>query len=105
MPYKETLNFDKTKIENHKLHVLKKTIDINDVNVESVLLSDMHSLRTKSGKCFFGYKDHDKETITILIELPKFKRHLKSFENTKYITFTLEDKHKDILDKFYENIE
>ena len=101
MLYKETLNFHEIKIENHKFYVSKKPIDINDVNIVSILLSDMHSLRTKSCLCFFGHKDHDDETTTLLTKFSKLKRNLRSFKDTKCITFTLEDKYKDVLDKYY----
>ena len=53
-------------------------------------------LEKNLNKCFFAYKSQNDETKPLLIKVPKF-RELKIFEDTKYMAFTLEDKHKNIL--------
>ena len=72
---------------------IKKNININEVDVERIALSDKKSLNKNSFKYFIGYR-HEGNTFpsALCIELPQMNEYAKYFnKNRKYTNHLVKD--------------
>ena len=88
--------------EKRSFLILKKQIDINNVNIENVLVSYKYCIGEGCWKYFVDYVNHfNNETKPILIKLSKLSGSGKSFEKVKLYYICCE-KNKDILNECAE---
>ena len=79
-------------LENVEFHFSKELIHIINVDIDYYIFFPI----------LFWLQNHLDKIATLLYKLPKLKRYLKFFEDTKYIWVTLEDNYKSILYKSNE---
>ena len=91
-------------IEKHQFHIFNnRQIDIKDVDIENLLVSDKYSFEKSYLKYFIGYVNNFHGDLKpLFIKLPKFNWSVKSFEKVKYMLFILEEKHEDIFKEYNE---
>ena len=75
-------------------HKNKKAININEVDIKRIALSDKKSYGKDSFKYFIGYRHEGNAFPTPLcIILPQMNAHTKYFDkNSKYINLSVSDK-------------
>ena len=61
-------------------------VDINNINIDEILVSNKISSGKKYFKYFIGYKDEDK-IKPLCIRLSKICGYAKNFDETRYISF------------------
>ena len=69
-------------VEKHKLNSTKKeekkTIYINDINIDDILVSNKHQIRKKSFKYFFIDANYSNDAIgPLVMKLPKRNQWIK----------------------------
>ena len=77
---KEIIMFDDIEIEKHKFHSYESPIFLEDVDIDSVLVSNKISSDEKNYKCFIGYLHDDYEIKPLHIMLPKTSMYVKSYD-------------------------
>ena len=78
------------RLKKNAFHKFKYPIDINEVNIGKIVISNKVLYGKKCFKYFIGYKDDDK-IKPLCIMLPKFSGYVKCFDETKYMSFLIED--------------
>ena len=79
------MTFDNTEIEKRTFYYFKHTIDINNVNIDKIVISDKISF----GKKGIGKGD---EKVKPLCMMPsRMSGYAKGFDETKYMSFLTED--------------
>ena len=89
----EAIYFRENGIIISAFHKNKKPININEVDVERIALSDKKSLNKNSFKYFIGYR-HEGNTFpsSLCIELPQMNEYAKYFnKNRKYTNHLVKD--------------
>ena len=79
MSYKETVKF------KSKFYFSKKTIDINNVYIQFILVSKKYSLDKDDFSQFVDYKNYEYDVTPLLIRLPKLTGYIKGFQEAKYM--------------------
>ena len=74
--------------------IFKGQIDIKDVDIENVLVSNKYSIVKNCFKYFIGFVNNFLDDVKPLLN--KFNGSVKGFEKVKYMPFMLEEKHEDI---------
>ena len=97
------LNFAEIFIEKNIFQVSEELVDINNVDIEHILIWNKYSIKKKCFKYFFGYTSHSDDDLKPLrIKSPKSNGSMKNFEEVEYLSFLLEEKHRDVF--YCENI-
>ena len=95
------INFDDIKINKNSFYKNKKSLDLNKIDVNKILVSKKESYGTKnSHKYFIGYNDGD-IIRPLCILLPKMIGYVKHFDSNKTMSSKVSD--NKILKK-YKNI-
>ena len=96
----KTLKFDNITLDKKEFHKSKQPIDLDWVNVDQIVVSDIFKHSYDGFKYFIGYKEG--ETVKPLcIILPQMTGYIKYFENGgKNMSFVIKD--DDVLDKYNE---
>ena len=68
----------------------KYLIDINNVDIDKILISNKISFGSKGFQCFIGYKD-DNRIKRLRMVLPRISRYGKRFDKTKCMLFLIND--------------
>ena len=97
------LRFGKTKVAKEKFYGAKKTINIWDVNVDNIVISNLVGTKTNS-KYLIGYLD--KVIRPLVLVLPKISAYVKTFKvkdgdkdkNNKLMAFRIGD--EKLLEKY-----
>ena len=82
---KEIITFGDIEIEKHKFRYSKYPININNVGIDKIIISNKVSFAKKI-KYFIGYKNDEKDN-TLCTMLPKMSGHTKRFDEAKYMSF------------------
>ena len=104
----EATSFGENDILKSHFHRNKRSININDVDIERIALSDKKSLNKDSFKYFIGYR-HEGNAFPspLFIKLPQMNTYAKYFhKNSKYMNHLVKD--EKILKKYlkiYNKIE
>lgn len=96
------LAFTDIEIEKLKFHHNKNSILMDDININKILISHKICYKKRHKYCV-GYKE-DKKVKPCCIMLPKFSLHTRSFDETKWISFLIEDNELLEKDKFSNSI-
>ena len=72
-----------TEINKHKFH--KRPIFINNVDIDTIVVSNKVFFSQKDFKYFIGYKDFYK-IRDLCIFLPKISAYRRDFDETKYMS-------------------
>ena len=104
------MTFGNIKVEKHKFHQHKNPISIYDINIGRIVVSNKVLFLKKCFKYFIGYKNDNEKVMPLCTTLPKISAYRRDFEETKYMSFLIEDnkllgKHNEIWDKVSNNIE
>ena len=75
---KDIITFSNTDIEKRKFHYSKYPINIKNVDVDKIIISDIVFLGKKYLQYFIGYKD-DEKVNPLCILLPKMSKYTKKF--------------------------
>ena len=67
----KTLSFIKINIKKGKFYFSQEPMDINDVNIELISLSDKHFIGKSWYQYFVDYINYVGEIVSFLIKLPK----------------------------------
>ena len=95
---KEVLTFDHIKTEKNKFY-RHKTIILEDVHVEKVLVSNKIYFGEENYKFFIGYLYNNHKVKPLHIVLTKTSSYVKSYDGqTKLMYFLIED--DDLLEKY-----
>ena len=86
----KNLSFDDIEISKGNFNYFKHPIDIKNINIDIILISKKVSFNRKGFIHFVGYKD-DNKINPLCIMLPKMGGYAKSFVETKYMSFLIED--------------
>ena len=73
-------------IEKQKFHQHKRTISINNIDINKIAVSNKVSFGKNDFKYFIGYK-YAKKMRPSCIFLPKMSAYRRDFDKTKYISF------------------
>ena len=98
------INFDDIEINKNSFYKNKKSLDLNKIDVNKILVSKKESYGTKnSHKYFIGYNDDD-IIRPLCILLPKMIGYVKHFDSNKTMSSKVSDnkilkKHKNIWEK------
>ena len=71
-------------------NISKYLIDINNVDIDKILISNKISFGSKGFQCFIGYKD-DNRIKPLCMVLPKISRYGKRFDETNCMLFLIND--------------
>ena len=71
-----------------KFHSCKSAIDVGDVNVDKILISDEFFCTRKGYKYFVGYKN-DEEITPLCVLLPKLGGYSKYFDDATTMCFLI----------------
>ena len=96
----EATSFGENDILKSHFHRNKRSININDVDIERIALSDKKSLNKDSFKYFIGYR-HEGNAFPspLFIKLPQMNTYAKYFhKNSKYMNHLVKD--EKILKKY-----
>ena len=95
---KEIITFGDTEVEKHKFHQHKRTILIDNVNINKIVSKTI--LFGRKGFTYFtGYKN-DRKMRPLCIILLKMGVYRRDFDETKYISFLIKD--DELLEKYNE---
>ena len=89
----EAVHFGENSIIKSTFHENKKSININEVDIKRIALSDKKSLCEDSNKFFIGFR-HEGNAFPspLCIKLPQMKAYVKSFDkNDKYMNHLVKD--------------
>ena len=76
----KALKFDNIRVNKKEFHKSKKSIGINSVSANQIVVSDKFKHSDDGFKCFIGHKEG--ETVKPLcIILPQMSGYIKYFEN------------------------
>ena len=64
-------------------------MDIDDVNIEFIVLSDKYSIGKRFFKYFVRFRNHVNEIIPFLTRLPKVNGYLKSFKGAIHLKISI----------------
>ena len=82
----EAVYFGENGIIKSAFHKNKKTIDINEVDVEEIVLSHLKSHGKDSSKYFIGYRHKDNAFSSLLcVKLPQMDAYIKYFDKNSRI--------------------
>ena len=98
----EAVYFRENSIINSAFHKNKRPININEVDIKRIALSDKKSISEDSFKDFIGYRrECNTFPFPLSIGLPQMKAYGKYFdENSKYMNHLFKD--EKILKKFLQ---
>ena len=98
----EVVHFGEKSITKSAFHKNKKPININEVDIKRIALSDKKSLGKDSFKYFIKYRHGGNAFPSPLcIKLPQMNAYTKYFdENSKYVNHLVED--EKILKKYFK---
>ena len=98
----EAVYFRENSIINSAVHKNKRPININEVDIKRIALSDKKSISEDSFKDFIGYRrECNAFPFPLSIGLPQMKAYGKYFdENSKYMNHLFKD--EKILKKFLQ---
>ena len=98
----EAVNFRENNIIKSAFHENKRSININEVDIEQIVLSHKKSYSKDLFKYFIGYRHKGNAFPSPLcIKLPQMNAYAKYFDkNNKYINLLVND--KEILKKYSE---
>ena len=82
--------FDDIEIEKCKCYCSIYPIDIKNINTKKIIKFTKASFGKKKFYCFTCCKDDEKVKLLCTI-LPKIWKHVKSFEENKFISFLSKD--------------
>ena len=90
----EAVHFGENSIIKSAFHKNKRPINLNEVDIERIKLSDKKWYGKDSFKYFIGYRHEGNAFPTPLcIILPQMNAHTKHFDkNSKYINLSVSDK-------------
>lgn len=77
-------------IEKYKFHYCKYPINIKNVDIDKITISNRACFDTSSLPCFIGYKN-DAKNKALCIILQKMSAYTKIFDETKYMSCSLKD--------------
>ena len=89
----EAVHFGENSITKSAFHENKKSININEVDIKRIALSDKKSLCKDSNKFFIGFR-HEGNAFPspLCLKLPQMKAYVKYFDkNSKYINHLVKD--------------
>ena len=86
------------KLKKKKIYSYKSPVTLRDVDIEKVLISNKISFGEKNFKYFIGYSYDDHKVKPLHIIRPKTSAYVKSYGQTKWIYFLIED--DDLLEKY-----
>ena len=90
----KSINFDDKKINKSSFYKNKKSLDLNNIDVNKILVSKKESYGTKnSHKYFIGCNDGD-IIRPLCILLPKIIGNVKHFDSNKTMSFKVSDNKK-----------
>ena len=69
-----------------QFHQDKRTILIDNVNINKIIVTNQVPFGEKGSKYFIGYKDYRKVKPLCII-LPKMSAYKRDFDKTKYVFF------------------
>ena len=75
---KEIITFGDIEIEKRKFHHCRNLILLGYVDIDSIQVSSIVSSSKKSQKCFIGYKSYDYKIKSLRIILPKTFANVKT---------------------------
>ena len=79
---KEFLKFADVEIKKRKFPSSKGPIDVGDVNIDKIVISNKFSCTKRGSKYFVGYKNIE-ELTQLCVFLPKMSRYSKKFDDVK----------------------
>ena len=98
----EATSFGENDILKSDFHRNKRSININEVDIERIALSDKKSLNKDSFKYFIGYR-HEGNAFPspLFIKLPQMNAYAKYFDkNSKYMNHLVKD--EKLLKKYFK---
>ena len=87
----KVIKFGDIEVQRQKLHQHKEPISTKIIDIDKVAFGK------KRFKCFIGYKD-TKKIMPLCIFLRKMSTYRKDFDETKYMSFLIED--DELLEKY-----
>ena len=87
---KKNSTFGNIEVKKSAFYESKYPIDINEIDIKQILISDKSSYDKKSSKYFNGHKDDDKIKLMCKI-LPKISRYINYFVETIYMSLLIVD--------------
>ena len=84
------IKFADTEIEEYRFHQYKSPILINDIDINTIVVSNRFLFGKQGFKCFIGYKD-DKEFRPLCILFPQMNICEIYSEITKCMYFMIKD--------------
>lgn len=97
------LTFANVEIEKCKFHFSKHPVDIKNVNIDKIMISNKASFCKKRFKYFIGY-DYDDKNKPLCIMFPQITVYAKSFDETKnYVDEKLLKAYNKMKLKFRQN--
>ena len=88
----ETLIFGDIKMDKSKFHYPKNLVLIDELYIEKVLIFNKVYFGKKGYEYFTGYKYDNYKIKALSIKFPRMSGYVKSFDETKYISFFKDDK-------------
>ena len=83
----ETLIFGDIKMDKSKFHYPKNLVLIDELYIEKVLIFNKVYFGKKGYEYFIGYKYDNYKIKALSIKFPRMSGYVKSFDETKYISF------------------
>ena len=96
----KTLKFTNIRLNKKEFHKSKRSINLDLINVDQIVVSDKFKHSDDGFKYFIGYKEGEIAKPLCII-LPQMTGYIKYFENGgKNMSFVIKD--DDVLDKYNE---
>ena len=96
----KTVKFDKIRVNEKEFHMSKQPINLELINVDQTVISDIFKHNDDGFKHFIDYKE-DEIVKLLCIILPQMSWYIKYFENgSKNMSFIIKD--DSVLDRYNE---
>ena len=93
---KRIIRHDDTEIEEYKFHQYRKTISINEIDINEIVAPNNFPFGKQDFKFFIGYKDN-KEIRPLCVFFSEMSIYKRYSDNTKCMYFMIKDENKILI--------